>query len=290
VLVLENVAIVTDSTACLPQEVVHQYNVEVVPLRFAWQGKTYRDGIDITPEIIYRILPTAKELPTTSAPSPGDYLEALQKLGQKYRSILVITLSARLSTMSDSARVAREMVGGRLQDVAVEVLDCGSAAGAQGLVVLAAARVAGAGGNLAEVTQVARRVSAKVNLAAFLDTLHYLAKGGRVPKAVAWANSLAKVKPIFHIAPLSGEVSTLKMARTRHGAVKQLLLMVKGKAGGKPVHAIVMHSRSLDEAERLRYSLATQLQCDELYVSDFTPAMGIHTGPGVLGIAYYADD
>jgi DegV family protein with EDD domain len=240
--------------------------------------------------MIYRILPAAQELPTTSGPSPSDYLEALQKMGQKYRAVLVITLSARLSTMFDSAKVAKEMAGERLQNTAVEVLDCGSAAGAQGLVVLAAAYAAAAGGDLAEVAQVARHVSAKVNLVAFLDTLYYLAKGGRVPKAIAWANSLVKVKPIFYIAPLSGEATTLKMARTRHGAVKQLLQMVKVQTEGRPVHAIVMHSHSLDEAERLKQCLADQLECNELYVSDLTPAMGIHTGPGVLGIAFYADD
>lgn len=287
---LENVAIVTDSTACLPQEVLNQYGIEVVPLRFAYEGKVYRDGIDITPEEIYRILPEAKKLPTTSSPSPGDYLETLQEAAQKYSAILIITLSAKFSTTFDSAKVAGEMAREGLKNAAIEVLDCGTAAGAQGLVVLAAARAAGAGGNLARVTQVAKHVSAKVNLVAFLDTLYYLAKGGRVPKAIAWANSLIKVKPIFHIAPLSGEASTLKMARTRHGAVKQLLEIVKGKAEGKPVHAIVMHSHSLDEAEKLKHCLESQLHCDEIYVSDFTPAMGIHTGPGVLGIAFYTED
>jgi DegV family protein with EDD domain len=144
--VLENVAIVTDSTACLPQEVLNQYGIEVMPLRFAYEGKVYRDGIDIAPEEIYRILPEAKKLPTTSSPSPGDYLETLQEAAQKYSAILVITLSAKFSTTFDSAKVAGEMAREELKNAAIEVLDCGTAAGAQGLVVLAAARAAGAGG------------------------------------------------------------------------------------------------------------------------------------------------
>jgi DegV family protein with EDD domain len=267
-----------------------QFGIEVVPLRLVYEGKVHKDGLDANPEQIYHILPEARNLPTTSAPSPGDCCEILEAVAQKHSSILVITISARFSTTFDSATVAVKMAEEQLRNVAIEVLDCGTAAGAQGLIVLAAARAAGAGRSLAEVTEVARKVMSEANLVAFLDTLYYLAKGGRVPKAVAWANSLIKLEPIFQIAPLSGELSIVKIARTRQGAIKQLLGIVRAKAKRKPIHTIVMHNQSLDEAQDLKQRLVSQLHCDEAYISDFTPAMGIHTAPGVLGIAFYAED
>jgi DegV family protein with EDD domain len=287
---LHNVAIVTDSNACLPVELIRQYHIEVVPLGFIHEGKVYRDGIDITPDEIYRILPQAKSLPTSSSPSPGDFFGALEKVAAKYSNILVITLSLKFSTMFASAKIAASMAKEKLRNVPIEVLDCGTAAGAQGLVVLAAAKAARAEGSLTKVTEVAKNVMSRVNLIAFLDTLYYLAKGGRVPKVIAWANSLVKIKPIFQIAPLSGEASIVKMVRTRPEAIKQLLEIVKEKVEAKPIHVIVMHSHSLAEAENLKERLVSHFLCDEIYISDFAPVMGIHTGPGVLGIAFYPDD
>ncbi len=285
-----SVAIVTDSTVCLPREVMKGHNIEIVPLRFLHEGKVYVDGIDITPEEMYRILPRAKKLPTTSAPAPGDYFRALEKMVGKHSSILVITISAKFSTMFDSARTAADMLMEKGWGATIEVLDCGTAAGAQGLVVLAAARAASAGEDLVKVIEVARRVMAKAGLVAFVDTLYYLAKGGRVPKAFGWANTLIKIKPVFEIRPLSGEANVVKIARTRHGAVEQLLGVVEKAARGRAIHAMVMHSSALSEAEELKARLAAELRCDEIYVSDFTPAMGIHSGPGVMGVAFYSGE
>lgn len=287
---MDKVAIVTDSAACLPEDVVREYGIEVVPLRFIYAGKVYRDGIDITPDKIYRIFPRAKNLPTTSSPSPGNYYEALEKVAQKHSKVLVITLSSKFSMAFDSAKIAAKITEEKLKNIVVEVVDCGTAAGAQGLVVLAAAKAARVEGSLTKVTEVAKNVMSRVNLIAFLDTLYYLAKGGRVPRVVAWANSLVKIKPIFQIAPLSGEASIMKIVRTRPEAIKQLLELVKEKVEGKSIHAIVMHSQSLAEAENLKERLVSHFLCDEIYISDFTPVMGIHTGPGVLGIAFYTDD
>ena len=287
---MKNVAIVTDSAVCLPRELTKRYGIEVVPLRFSYRGRVYQDGIDITPEEIYRILPEAAELPTTSSPSPGDYCEALERATRERSSVLLVTISAKFSSMIESAKVGTELVKEKRRDVAIEVLDCGTAAGAQGLVVLAAARAADGGRNLAGVVEVARDIMARITLVAYVDTLHYLVKGGRVPRAVVWANTLIRIKPVFRIAPLSGEARVIRIARTRQGAIRRLLELVKRGAGGKAIHATVMHSGNLAEAQVLEQRLLTQVRCKETYVSDFSPAMGIHSGPGVLGIAFYGDD
>ena len=285
-----NVAIITDSTACLPRELAEQYSIEVVSARIFYDGRIYRDEVDISPDEFYNILSQAKELPTTSSPPPGDYLEALEKVARKANGILVITPSAKFSTMFNSAKAAAELAQEKLPKVNVDVLDCGTCAGAQGLVVLAAARAASAGENLVEAAEAAKNIMTKVNLVAFLDTLYYLAKGGQVPKVIAYANSLLRIKPIIQVLPLSGEGSIAKIVRTRAKAEKQLLDMVRKSVKERPIHVVVMHSHNLARGENLKQHLASEFRCSEIYLSDFTPVMGVHTGPGLLGVAFYAED
>jgi len=283
------VAVVTDSTACLPELLVKKYEIEIVPMEFSLDGKVYRDGVDITPLEFYKFLSWVKELPTTSAPSPATYFDILNKLAEKTKSILVVTVSAKFSHAFDSAKAAVKIAKEKLIGIEVEVLDCGTAAGAQGLVVLAAAKAAAFGDSLAQVMEVARALMPKVQLVAFIDTLRYLAKGGRVPEVAAWAGSILKIKPVFELLPLWKGVSACRV-RTRPQAIERLVDLLREKANRKPVHVIVMHTNVLDEAERLKERIASEFNCVEIYVVDFTPVMGVHTGPGLLGIAFYTDD
>lgn len=284
-----NVAIVTDTSACLPKELVERYEIELVPMEFIYDGKVYRDEIDITPAEFYELLAQAKELPTTSAPPPGAYFEVFRKLAQKVKEILVITVSAKLSHTFDSARTAVEMAKEKLTNIAIKVLDCQTAAGAQGFVVLAAAKAAVAGKSLTQVVEASQNLMPKVHLIAFIDTLHYLAEGGRVPQVIAWASSLLKIKPIFELLPLGDGPIPVDRVRTRPKAIERLVELLKERADGKPIHAIVMHTNVLDEAEKLKERLTSEFNCVEIYVKDFTPVMGVHTGPGLLGIAFYFD-
>jgi DegV family protein with EDD domain len=258
-------------------------------LRFSIEGRSYLDGIDITANDIYRLLPRARELPTTSAPTPGDYYAVMQRTAQESDSILVITIADRFSGMYQSAVLAASAARESLVGVSVEVVDCGTAAGGQGLVVLAAARVAAAGATLSETAARAREVMRSVDLVATLETLYYLARSGRVPMAVHWANAVVRVNPLLRISPLSGEAKTVRLARGRESAVRQLLQLVEQCVAERALHGIIFHSYRLQEAECLRERVEAQFDCRELHISDFTPAMGIHTGPGVLGLAYYSD-
>ena len=130
----------------------------------------------------------------------------------------------------------------------------------------------------------------RVRLIAFIDTLHYLAKGGRVPQVAAWASSLLSIKPIFELLALSKGVSSLERVRTRPKAIERLLELLKERTDRKPVHCIVMHTNVLDEAEKLKERMIAESNCLEIYVEDFTPVMGVHTGPGLLGVAFYAEE
>ncbi len=285
-----SVAIVTDTAACLPRELVERHGIELVPLVLIYQGKAYRDEIDMTPTQFYDLLAKAKEPPTTSAPSPADYVEVFRRLSQKTREILVITLSVKLSHAFASAKTAVAEAREDLGNTTITVLDCQTAAGAQGFVVLAAAKAAEAGKGLPQVIEAAQSLMPRVFLLVFIDTLYYLAKGGRVPQAAAWANSLLKIKPIIELSPLGKGVGIIGGVRTRPGAIERLIGVVRKRSGGRPVHAIVVHANALDEAEAFRSRISSELNCVETYVRDFTPVMGVHTGPGLLGIAFYFDE
>lgn len=282
------VAIVTDTTACIPREMVEKYPIELVPIEVIWDSKTYRDGIDISPTEFYTLLRQAKNLPTTSGSLPGPFLEAYRRASQGAEGILCITESSKFSGMYNSARVAVGMAKEALPNVAIEVLECATAAAGQGLVVLAAARAAASDKSLAEVVTVARSVMQKVYLFATLDTLDYLVKGGRVPKAAALASSLLQIKPIFTVS--GGEAHPVANVRTNHGALKYILkLMGRKTIKEHALHVAVMHADSLDRAITLKDQISSRFDCAELFITEFTPVMGVHTGPGVIGVAFYGD-
>jgi len=285
----DKVAIVTDSVACIPQELVEEYGIEVVPIQVIFGDRVYHDGIDITPSQFYTFLRQAKKLPTTAAALPGSLLEAYRKASQRATSILCITLSANFSGMFDAARQAVEIARETLPNVAIEVLDSETTAAAQGLVVLAAARAAALGESLAKVIETAKSVMQRVNLLATLDTLYYLAKGGRVPKIAAIAGSLLKIKPILTV--YQGEAHPVTNARTALGAMKRILRLMEEKVVvGQPLRVAVMHADALDRAVVFRDEISSRFDCAELFITEFTPVMGAHTGPGVIGIAFYSGD
>lgn len=283
------VSIITDSAACLPGEVAERYGIDIVPMEFIHEGRTYRDGVDITAGEFYGLLAKSKRLPTTSAPSPDSYLRAFKRAAEKSSHILTITPATRFTHAFESAKAAAEMSREKTPAVTVEVLDCGTAAGAQGLIVLAAARAALEDGNPSGPLQAARDLMPRVGLIAFIDTLNYLAKGGRVPHAVAWANSLLRIKPIFELLPSGRGATPLDRVRVRPKAIDRLVQILRQRSQGNPVHVIIMHTNVLAEAEELKERISSEFNCAEIYVTDFTPVMGLHTGPGLLGLAFYSD-
>ncbi len=286
---MKKVAIVTDTTACVPREQVDRYDIEVVPVLLIIEGKTYRDGIDITPTEFYSILRQSKKLPTTSSSSPNPYLEAYQNASQKAQSILCLTEPAKFSAMFDSARVAMDTARATLNNVYIDVLECTTAAAGQGLVTLAAARAAAMDKPIEEVKKVARTIMSKVNLYATLDTLTYLVRSGRVPQAAALVNSILNIKPIFTLN--HADPHTVALPRTMKSAVKRMLkLMDSGVVRGQSLHVAVMHADALGEAITLKDRITSQFDCEEIYVTEFTPVMGVHTGPGLIGVAFYGEE
>ncbi|MBI4284556.1 MAG: DegV family protein [Chloroflexi bacterium] len=286
---VEKVAVITDSVACIPKAEAEKYGIEVIPVELHFKDKVYRDGVDLTPAEFYAMLRKAKELPTTAAALPGAFIEACQRVGRHTNHIFCITLSSKLSGMFNSARLAMETIKETQPDLVIELQDSKFATIAQGMIVLAAARAAALGKGLSEVAETARSVMQRMNVLIMVDTLSYLVKGGRVPRIAALAGSLLKIKPIITFS--DGEAHPVTNARTTEGAKKRILdLMEKKVVKDLPLHVSVMHADALDKAKELRDQIAARFPCAELFISEFTPVMGAHAGPGVLGVAFYSGE
>lgn len=286
---MRKVAVVADSVCCLPQEIVEKYDISVVPLQIVYEGKSYRDGIDITPNGIYKIMRKKENLPTTSTASAGDFLEVYRQVGQKAESILCITVTSLQSKTFEAASAAREIAKEEMPNTTIEVFDSRSVAAALGFIVREAARVASKGAGMAETIEAARKMMGKVNFLAMLDTLYYLARLGRIARAAAWVGSVLDMKPVLEHNPEIGETMPVARPRTKRRAVECMLKIMAQRMGDSKVHVMVQHADELEEAKKLAAEIESRFKCAEMYITEFAPVMGVHCGPGLLAIGFYAD-
>jgi len=282
------VAIITDSLACLTRELVEEYEIGIVPLNIHFEGKVYKDWVDITPSQSYELFLKNPDSWGSSAPSPEDFLKAYREASKQAKNVLCVTISAKLSATYDIAQVAKERAEAELPGTAIEVLDSQTTTAAEGFVVLAAARAAAEGKNLAEVAKAAEEMRDKVRFFAFLDTVRYVYRSGRIPKIASQAGSILHIKPILTTS--SGLVRFAGVARSKKSGVERLLKIMRNKVGLRPVHVAVMHAYAQDEGERLKERISSEFNCAELWITEFSPVMGYACGTGTLGIAFYLED
>ena len=240
----------------------------------------------MSPSAFYQLLEGKQVYPTTSAPPPRAFQDVFRAARTTARDLICITVASNLSSAHESASTAAEMARSEEQGE-VRVVDSKAAAGALGLIALEAAICADRGADLPEVVDAVLRLIPQVNLLAFLDTLEYLKRGGRVPKVAAWAGSVLGIKPLAELT--LGEARVLDKPRSRVRAIRKLLNLAEARVGDRPVHMNVMHANSPADAEYLCEQLQLKLNCCDLFVSEFTPVMGAHLGPGVLGLAFYSE-
>ncbi len=284
----DRVAIVTDSVACLPQELIENYQIEVVPIQLIIEDKTYQDGVDITAAEFYKIFPRVKEPPTSAGALPGAFIKAFQKVSRQADNVFCVTISAKLSGMFESARQAREILKESLPEITIELFDSGTAAAAQGLIVPAAARAAMKGASINEVRTEAQKVAAQVYMVGMLDTLKYLSRSGRVPRAAALAGQMLRIKPIFALK--NGEAFSLTNSRSYESGIRHMLeTLGQTTQKGRPLHVIIMHADSLERAVHIKNLINQKFEnLAELFITEFTPVMGAYTGPGVMAMAFYS--
>jgi len=271
--------VITDSSACLPQTEAQELGIIVLPVHIIVGGRAYSDGVDLTASEFYERLRNG-ERSTTASPNTAEYLSAYRLASSYAEGAVCICVPSRLASMYNSAQAAVAMAEG----FPVHVVDCATAAGGQGLVALAAARRAAAGANLEEVERAALTAMRRVRLVATLDTLEYLRRSGRAPRIAEWGTSLLQIKPLLTVE--NGGVRMLRLARTRRGAIEEMIKFVETSARtSEKLHMMVQHADMLDEARALAQKLRTLFEPVELHLTEFTPVMGAHTGPGVLLIA-----
>ena len=283
------VAVVVDSSSCLPQELLDKWDIYVVPHELIIQDRSFRDGIDINPAEFYQhYLNKDHEIPTTSSPKPVSFLEVFKSAFTVADGVVCIVLSANFSSTCQSATIATRMAEEDIPGCRINVIDSKAAAGAEGLIALEAAKAAQCGADLEEVVGKVEELIPRVDLLALLDTLHYLRRSGRVPRMAAWAGALLGIRPLTELK--LGEARVLDKPRSRDKGVERLVGVMKDRVQQRPAHVNVMHAHAADSARSLYHRVETEFNCREIFISEFTPVMGAHLGPGLLGLAFYADE
>ena len=244
---------------------------------------------DIDAEEFYRQIQDDSVPAQTAAPSPAAFEDAFRRAFASGRDVLCITTTSKLSATYSIATAALEFASASFPERRGVLLDSATAGGAEALVALAAARLAADGAALEAVEEVARSVAGRVYFIGILESLRRLQRGGRVPRAAMWAASLLNIKPILGIWPGEGEVRMVARPRTRARAIERVLDIMAEETGGWPVRVVVMHAAVAEEAEAMHRRVTVRFACVESLVMPFTPVIGAHTGPGLLGIAFYAE-
>lgn len=281
---MSSIAVVTDSAANLPRELIRRHDITVVPLWLRMAGRMLRDEVEITAEAFYAQMRMGETRPSTSQPSVGEFLEVYQTLAERAKGILSIHLPARLSGTISSAKAAAT----HLASIPIRVLDSGSASMGQGFAVLEAARLAAQGLEMDQIVGVVERLLPRIHVLALLDTLEYLVRGGRFKMVANFIRPALETRVLISLR--AGQLRLLGLARRRAKGVAALLEEMTARVGDAPVHVAVLHADARERAERLRREILARFACVEAYITGLTPVLGAHGGPGVLGVAFYTEE
>jgi DegV family protein with EDD domain len=274
------VAIVTDSAAALDPALARRYGITVVPMEVVIGGSA-RSESEVTLEEVVANLDSGVQ---TSGPSPGAFMEAVKEVSAF--EVLILTVAQRFSSTYQAAVTGARLATGPKK---VRVLDTGTAAGAEGLVVLAAADEAAKGASLEEVEARALLASRRVRLVATIDGLTHLVRGGRLPQPVARAASLLGVRPLFELD--RGHIRPLRPSLSNEGAIEQVIAQWRrSQLEGARLHVCALHAGRRREAEELLATVTAELKPATSFVGCFSPVMVAHTGPTVLGLAWWWDE
>jgi DegV family protein with EDD domain len=271
------VEIVTDSLSDITPEFAKELGVTTVPLYVRFGEEVFRDRVEMTTDEFYHKLVHGDIFPTTTQPSPGDFLEVYEKLAKKTDEILVVTVSGVLSGTYQSAVQAKSMIEEKCR---IEVVDSRMVAMSLGLIVIKAAKAAKDGANLDELADLVRKAIPRSHLVIYFDTLKYLARGGRIGKAQGLMGAMLSIKPILTIK--DGEMAPLTRVRSPAAGLDYLYNFVPGFA--KIEALAVEHATTPDEADDLVERLGAIIPKERIYRSIVSPVLGTHAGPNALAL------
>lgn len=283
---MSKTAIVTDSTAYIPDDMCKKMNITVVPLSVIWGDETFSDGVTIKPSDFYTRLANSKVMPSTSQATPGDMHKVFASLLEQGHDVLGIFISEKLSGTLDSARQAREELASAKDKVAL--FDSESVAMALGFQAMALARAAADGASLADCRKLAEKVRPNTGVYFVVETLEFLHRGGRIGGAQRLLGSALNLKPILTIQ--DGKVDSADRVRTSNKAYDKVIELVAEKCAGKPnIRLATLHANAEENARSVLNAAAAKLKAVETVLSAVSPAIGTHTGPGTVGLAYCTD-
>jgi DegV family protein with EDD domain len=276
---VQRVAIVADTTGYLPAEMVARLGIHLVSLYVNWDDASEREADMPNFDDFYARLRTADRLPTTSQPSIGDFLAVYEPLVGQGLDVVSVHISGGISGTLESARQAKEQLAGRADRVTV--IDSERACGGMGLMALAGAKVAQAGGSREDVLARIDETRTSLKMWFAVDTLEYLRRGGRIGAASAWLGSALKIKPIL---TLDKEITPIERVRTGAKAIARLIEYAEQRHADGADAWVVQHIQAPDEAQRLIDATREIMGCDPVFVSEVGPVIGAHVGPGLLGV------
>ncbi|PKN94182.1 MAG: DegV family protein [Chloroflexi bacterium HGW-Chloroflexi-6] len=283
---MKKVAILTDSTAYLPTAYLKAEQVTTVPLNVIWEEKVFEDGVDITPEEFYEKLKNTKKMPTTSQVSAGRMQEKFQELLDQGFDVLGIFISSTLSGTVQSAQQARELIEKDRERIAI--VDSQTTTMAMGFQVLAAARAATQGLSLAECREIAEQARKHTGVYFVVDTLEFLHRGGRIGGAQRFLGTALNMKPILHIN--DGKIEALQRVRTKGKALDRLIELVEEQCAGKgKIQMAAPNASASEEARQVLDKIAQRLDVSESMITDLSPVIGTHVGPGTVALAYMTE-
>jgi DegV family protein with EDD domain len=282
---MSKVAVVTDSTTYMPRELVKKYNISVAPQVLIWGDQIYKDGVDIQSGAFFTRLKTAKVMPTTSQVAVISFQEIFQDLVNKGFDVLALLVSSRLSGTVQSAMQARDLMGSARDKV--NIVDSQSVAMALGFQALAVVRALEGGASLQEAIALAEKSHEYTGVFFAVDTLEFLHRGGRIGGAQRFIGSALNLKPILAIQ--DGRVDGIERIRTKSKAHDRVLELVIEKVNRRsPVRLATLHANALEDARALLTRAEQALNPVESILTEVSPTVGTHAGPGTVGLAFMA--
>lgn len=277
------VAIVTDSTAYLPEELVNQYHISITPLSVIWGEEVQQDGVDIHPQQFYERLSSSKVMPTTSQVTPAVMHDAFKNLLDQDYDVLGIFISSRISGTVQSAMQALDMLDGATPRVTI--VDSLSTTMAMGLPVITAARAAQAGESLVECQKIVENACRNSGVFFLVETLEFLRRGGRIGGAQALLGNVLNIKPILEMR--DGRIESADKVRTRQKAIHRVVELATERINGRnPVRIAVTHANAEAEAQALLSAAQAELSPIEVFSSPLSPVIGTHAGPGTVALNF----
>jgi DegV family protein with EDD domain len=270
-----NIQVITDSTSDMPEGTANELGIRVVPIYLRFGEKSYRDGVDITKDEFYTMLATSPHHPASSQPNPEDFAGVFREYCAGKSGIVSIHISSKISGTYNSANIAKKTLKSQCP---IEIIDSGLNSGGLGLVVIAAAKAAQAGGTMVEVVTEANKAVKEIRMFGMFETMKYLARSGRVNKTIAAASSVLHVMPLltFH----EGEIVRAGLVRSISKGMDRVYDFVKYNSPIKEL--TIVHSKVIDQANQLKHRLGEFIQEEKIAIAELGAGLGVHGGPGVL--------